>query len=563
MISNNKSITLLLLILTVGFFLRIVGLNWDQDQHLHPDERFMTMVTDKIVWPGSLMEYFNTRTSTANPHNIGFPFFVYGTFPLFLIKAISQVFNQDNYIYITLIGRFISAVMDSFNILLIYLIISRLTKRIVPSILGAFIYATSVLPIQLSHYFATDTHLVFFQVLTFYFLLKRKPVLAGLAFGLALSSKITAVFLLPLILITLIYQHLKHKNLKSFVISGILILLFSGFTFRVFQPYLFDGVFSLNQLVINNWKQLKAFDDPTGWFPPAVQWIKSIPVIFPLENIFYWGLGPILSLLALYSIVKSILNFKKEPILMFISLWIIGIFLYQSFSFAKPMRYFYPLYPLVSVISGVALYDLILKSKHKLAVGIFCVLNLIWPFSFISIYLQPHTRVQATYWIYNNIPENSIISCEYWDDCLPLGGGLGYRFIELDLYKQADTEAKMIDIYKRLSRIDYLVLSSNRLYGSIMTVPEMYPNTTKFYNDLFAGNLGFVKVSEFTSRPTFPVPGLRLCLAPMFINYGKVAHKDQQCTSTGISFVDDYADESLTVYDHPKVIIFKKITSVL
>jgi hypothetical protein len=35
-------------IIIFGFCLRIIGLNWDQGQHLHPDERFLTMVASTI-----------------------------------------------------------------------------------------------------------------------------------------------------------------------------------------------------------------------------------------------------------------------------------------------------------------------------------------------------------------------------------------------------------------------------------------------------------------------------------------------------------------------------------
>ena len=38
----------LVLILLAGAYLRTAGLDWDEGQHLHPDERFLTMVESGI-----------------------------------------------------------------------------------------------------------------------------------------------------------------------------------------------------------------------------------------------------------------------------------------------------------------------------------------------------------------------------------------------------------------------------------------------------------------------------------------------------------------------------------
>jgi len=59
-----------------------------------------------------------------------------------------------------------------------------------------------------------------------------------------------------------------------------------------------------------------------------------------------------------------------------------------------------------------------------------------------------------------------------------------------------------------------------------------YQRTAIYYQELFSGKLGFKKVAEFTQYPTIP-----------FLN---------------IEIDDQKADESFTVYDHPKVMIFKK-----
>ena len=56
-------------LLAMAAILRLHGLDWDQGQHLHPDERFLTMVETAIVPPHSIAEYFDTARSPLNPAN--------------------------------------------------------------------------------------------------------------------------------------------------------------------------------------------------------------------------------------------------------------------------------------------------------------------------------------------------------------------------------------------------------------------------------------------------------------------------------------------------------------
>ena len=45
---------------------------------------------------------------------------------------------------------------------------------------------------------------------------------------------------------------------------------------------------------------------------------------------------------------------------------------------------------------------------------------------------------------------------------------------------------------------DYYILSSNRGWGSIPTVPEKYPKMSKFYRDLLEEETNYKKIKEFT-----------------------------------------------------------------
>ncbi|HNY93567.1 MAG TPA: hypothetical protein PKJ88_02585, partial [Flexilinea sp.] len=77
----------------LGIFFRFYGLNWDNSQFLHPDERFLVQVADSIHFPASISLWFNPIESPFNPSNSGFHFYVYGTFPLILVKAIQGLFG--------------------------------------------------------------------------------------------------------------------------------------------------------------------------------------------------------------------------------------------------------------------------------------------------------------------------------------------------------------------------------------------------------------------------------------------------------------------------------------
>jgi len=99
---------LLVGVLLLGAYLRFVGVNWDDVYHLHPDERFLTMVESGIEPVHNLGEYFDTATSTLNPNNRGYGFYVYGTLPLIMVRYIGEMVGKTGYGEIHLVGRVVS-----------------------------------------------------------------------------------------------------------------------------------------------------------------------------------------------------------------------------------------------------------------------------------------------------------------------------------------------------------------------------------------------------------------------------------------------------------------------
>lgn len=163
---------LMVCVLLIGGYFRMVGIDWGENQYLHPDERFMVWVGSDIAPVQSLSEYFDTPNSTLNPNNRGHGFYVYGTLPMFIARYIVEwVYGYSGFSEMTAVGRPLSALVDLLTVLLVYLVAVRLYGRRVGVLAGAF-YALAVLPIQLSHFYKEDTFLNFFTFLAIYFAVK-------------------------------------------------------------------------------------------------------------------------------------------------------------------------------------------------------------------------------------------------------------------------------------------------------------------------------------------------------------------------------------------------------
>jgi len=464
---------LLIVIVIIGGYFRFIGLNWDENFHLHPDERFLSMVESSLSPVKSLADYFNTDASSLNPHNTGHTFFVYGTFPIVIVRYLASATGQVGYDQVTILGRICSALIDVGTICLVYLISWQLFKKIKISLLSAAFYAFAVLPIQLSHYFTVDTFSTFFGMLTFYIgsiILthdrseSRKSAdksiyssaglsetgrqreewnfdwkyfifypLFGIALGMAAASKINAAALAILLPIASLLSPLMTDNGKrkqnfwttimpGWIVAALAFLL----TFRVLQPYAFAGTsfFSvkLNPKWVQNLKELQNLSASTTGFPPSVQWAER-PIWFAWENMVNWGLGIPLGLLAWFglAILAVFKKGKESAKFWYLALWTIFYFLWQEIQYTRSMRYQMLVYPTLVIIAAFFIdilwekgNDFIAKSQkkigealtvasHVLGIGTLMA-TLLWAFAFTRIYSRPVTRIQASYWIYQNVP---------------------------------------------------------------------------------------------------------------------------------------------------------------
>lgn len=579
----------LVLVLLFGALLRFNGLKWDEDHHLHPDERFLSTVTNDLKWPENFKDYFNPDVSTLSPYsNPNMGLYVYGMLPVYIVKWAAIHLNKDNYDQITLIGRALSGLFDIGAILLLFLIGKKLYGNKI-GLLAAALLSCSVLNIQLSHFYTVDTFANLFILATIYFLLRAHEsgrwleyALTGLMFGLGLASKISVFTLVVPILVMAgfdFYRRAQEQDIRSAIehtlIRTLTIFIVAIVTFRIIQPIAFAGPgfwnWSLNPKWVDDILEQQKITAGQTDLPWVQQWTGR-SIAFPLYNIVLWGMGLPLGLasfaglaLAAFELIRQRRMEHLVPVT-----YVSVTFVYHAITFIKFMRYFLPIYPFL-ILMGAYLISRLWESSivpatqvevppepdaprlslierirrillsRPLVLGLTAFVvagTVLYALAYNSIYMRPNTRIAASRWMQQNIPAGSTLANEHWDDWLPIGGVDGissygdsglFKSVEMKNYED-DTPDKLNWMVDNLTQADYIILSSNRLYGSIPRLPMRYPLTTRYYQLLFSGKLGYERVKDFTSYPSL----------------------------LGIQIPDQSAEESFSVYDHPRVQIFKK-----
>jgi YYY domain-containing protein len=377
------------------------------------------------------------------------------------------------------------------------------------------------------------------------------------AIGIAVACKITALALIGpaglAILVRLFSSGLPRGaaawrgaamrsagRLAAFLIPAVL-------TARLALPYAFLGLsplsFRLDPRWINDLKSLSANSKSFASFPPAFQWADR-GLLFPFRNFVLFGAGPFFGITALVALIWCVPHILRRRRWALLPLWAHTVFVlaYHALDLVKAMRYWYPAYPGLAVLAALALAALsrgfrtspeaLPRITARAGPAVVFGGTLAVGFAFAQIYTRPVTRVAASDWIFRHVTPARFAG-ESWDDGLPVprvGGDSGaYHGPALPLF-DPDGRDKLETLLKALKDSDWIAVTSNRVYGNVTRLPDVFPMTIAYYRALFEGRLGFERVADFTSYPT---------LGPL-------------------AFRDDTAEEQFTVYDHPRVLLFRK-----
>ncbi len=573
----------------LGLILRLYGLNWDSGNSFHPDERQILFHVTLLTWPKSVTQFLDPVHSPLNPH-----FFAYGSFPLYLLASLGNILvhfspTLGTFANMTLVGRVLSAVFDSGTVLLAGWLGLLLTADATPgrqrawsvALLAAALVACTPLQLQLSHFYAVDTILLFFVMLTVLACVvlvnTSKPIrwaiVAGLAYGFALATKFSATPLAIPLLVAIMLRWYR-RDFVSALVPLLIASVLTIFTFLIAEPYALLDMPNFIQQISEQGSLARGTLD----LPYVRQFVGTIPYMYEAQNMLLWGMGVFLGLAACVGIgwvlwrIWRLRGHEEEDAnngwLVVIS-WVIVYGAITGDFYVKFMRYMLPIYPFLTLMAAAVVMAFathewklgiarqtanennvrqnrrgsrLLKVVSLGAVVLVLGGTLFQGLALLNVYSLPNTRIQASRWMYSHIQPHSVLTYEQWDDPLPIAVDqndpseyiqavytdiYGQPTTGLDLYSD-DTMAKAQVLANLLPKVNAITMPTDRLDKSIPRLPSRYPLTIHYYQLLFNGQLGFHLAAQFENHPNL----------------------------FGVTLNDSGADESYSVFDHPKARIF-------
>jgi YYY domain-containing protein len=550
----------------------------------------------------------------------------YGALPIYLTKAagwlVDSLIAPDDakkgfYVNdgwgLTIMGRHLSSIFDLITVLLVFLIARRLYSSSA-GLIAAALVAFSATHIQLAHFTTVDSFLTTFMIAALYFsvVLMQRPswwaaAAAGACIGFAVATKVSvvpfALVVVAAVVLRALYRRQTRKlgaefgapiglkpasaaersrsfwghlgrNLIYLPVAFVASLL----AFSLAEPYV---LWQFSYSLFSQKDGLQKVLDSNPWWTRIVkesriqsgqddivytrQYVGTVPILYHLQNMVFWGLSPIPGFLTIAGFVVGLWKaIRRRPAEILLMAGALPYFASLLTLEAKWMRYMLPLVPVFCILGaalvvrghvwvqrrvgsarkvtrpgtpGRALFLPRLQRNVFALVGVASVLGaFLWAVAFSNIYSQKHSRLAASDWIRVNVPPGIVRTSEAWDRGLPNDGNdcPGCQNVELDIYGDQPPDVKFDYFKEQLAKVDYIFIASNRLYGSIARMPWRYPVHILFYDLLYAGKLGYQRVHTALVTPEI----------------------------FGIRFDDQSADESFTVYDHPRVDIFQKTSNL-
>ena len=593
------------------------GFDWTP----HPDERAILSRVEQLSPPplsdlGSLLA---ADRSSWNPR--WFPYGSLPLYLLKGVDLVSGLLSGDGLGDLRATGRVLSALADTATVFMVWLLGSRLYGRregLLASALAALAVLHIQLShfFTVDTFLALFcVAAVYFMLRVAAEGRYRDSALAGVFVGAALATKVSlAPIYGPLLIAHLMYAFSLsgvREDGRSFslrwpiavrgVVVGVAVSLAVLF---IAQPYMFLDWGRFYTDVVEQSEMVRRIRD----YPYTRQYLGTTPYLYQARQLAAWGLGWPLGVLAwvglLYVSIRGmrptfallylaagwalpaamlLVSMSLPSILLagMVSLaallatlpvrsvesraavvplaWVAPSFLITGAFDVKFLRYLLPFTPFLLLFGSRFFFSVWDRARSRVARSMLAaVLTIVlataafYAAAYSSIYREPHPAVSASERLGESAPRGSVVLKEHWEESLP--GLDDFEVRELPMY-DGDSSHKTRLISQELANTDYLVFYSNRLYGTIPRLPIRYPDSTAYYRELFGGRLGYELVHHQTAYPQL------LGVALVDDTFRRVGLPEPEALRdfrpATVSLHLGYADESFSVYDHPKVMVFR------
>ncbi len=548
------------LLLLVVAAMRFYGLSWDSGGRFHPDERLVVSVAE---------------TSPTTPYTRTDVRYPYGQLPLWLLAGLAPHVPEPltrplaGDVFLTT-ARLLAALADTTTVLLAAGLAQTLYGT-PAALLTMALVGFAVLHIQQAHFYTADVLLAPLWVAATWALVRltttrqrlaRSSIPAGALVGLAMSAKITAVLLLP----ALVLAHLipgwyaTTSTWRDRWRSA-----WTDEAWGWFAPALGAtlGMFALvNPSVWHAFPAVRAAwhaEAAMVWgitLPPYTrQFLDARPLLYPIAQQAQWFLGPTATAFAwggtLWSMWRALRGRLRAGEVVVLSALMPALVVVLS-AFAQFPRYWLPLFPLMAVLGSGWLVQQI-HPRWQTAMAMFGIMpTLLYALAFVHLYTEEHPWWEASRWLCQHVSPGATILVETWDQPLPVAGVCDGRFthIEGDPYTPAGVAA----LPQQVARADVVVLSSPRGWGALARHPMRFPEAAAFYQALFAGT-DFQVAALWRREPS--LGGITLSTNP-FAAANLPTPAAWHLSEPKWRIPLGRYDESFAVYDHPVVVILTR-----
>jgi len=448
---SKKSVIFLLSILSLSFFLDVLGIGWgtpgSKRNKLYFENKEQIKESLRDITPEkvrkSKTEYkeelsgsrfnpvrsyhpdesqFIESLSNMNPKKLDFNphYFYYGTlyfwflglalaiaFLFGLVKLIPDLsffyFHPEELGRFYIAGRMVSVVFAVLTCFLVFLIARKLYGEKKALISSLFLSLTPIFVIN-AHYVAVDITEVFFITLSFFLSLKileseknKWYIFAGIVAGFAGSAKYPGILIILTIPIASFLKGGKGwaNLLRSFLCKKVLL----SYLFAI-GAFLFT-----NPFIVTSYNEVIPY---TIAYREQAEGMQNLDLLggslFYLKALYY-GVGLPLLVLSLIGVVYVFYKKEKGEVLMLF--WVIFSFLLVSSISVRSDRYILVIIPFIAILAAKSLN--VFKNKYLrggvlAAVSIF---SFLYTFAYDQLFIQENIRTTAGKWIAENIPQGA------------------------------------------------------------------------------------------------------------------------------------------------------------